>query len=430
MAGYLTTGKLALNRSARRFFTATATSTLRLIEAAVARSPSAPFTVEKINLRSIKSNEMLVRIVASGLCHTDVAVKEKNLCSFPIILGHEGSGVIESVGSAINSADYNVGDSVLLSYAACGSCPHCVQAKPFYCYNHGHINFSGLNWNTNNGFVHSFPANSSHNPRSNPNNANNEVNHGGESAAATNPLYGSFFQQSSFATHAIVTAQNTVKVSPLHDLSVLAPLGCGIQTGAGAVINSLKVKIGETVAIFGCGAVGLSAIMAAKLSHAKAIIAVDLNEKRLRLAKELGATHTILISGAEQSEEISRNIKEIVAGGVNYSIDTSGNPTALRSAFLALQSAGTAALIGGSGASVDINMAELLHGRNVRGIIQGDSVSKVFLPQLIDLWEKKLFPFEKLITFYEGLSSLNKAVADCKSAEAAVIKPVIKISKK
>jgi aryl-alcohol dehydrogenase len=323
-------------------------------------------------------------------------------------LGHEGVGVVESVGSGVPSS-YKKGDHVLLTYAACERCPHCLQGKPSYCLKHGEINFSGVN-------RHGEPVHSS-------------------SAAMSGPLagiiHGSFFQQSSFATHALVTAQNTLKVDSSLPLHTLAPLGCGVQTGAGAVLNSLKVHPGASIAIFGCGAVGLSAVLAAaRIAHASTVIAVDLSESRLALARSFGATQTLRITGNETSADLATRLKQLAGTthGLDFALDTSGNKNALRAGFEALKSMGTAALVGGSASSVEIDMGALLHGKSVRGIVQGDSVPHVFIPRLIDAWRTGIFPFDQMIRYYDGgLAALNQATAESKDPNSGVIKPVLRL---
>jgi len=377
--------------------------TSRTIDAAVARSPKEPFSVEQIKLRAHRSNEVVVRVVATGLCHTDIAVKQRNLCQFPIVLGHEGVGVIEAIGYGVNN--FAVGDHVIMSYASCGDCPHCLIGKPAYCFQHGSINFNGTHpdgTTTHSGF---------------------------KKDASEEKIYGSFFQQSSFATYSIALPRNLVKVSKELDLPSLAPLGCGIQTGAGCVMNSLKVSAADSLAVFGCGAVGLSAIMAAKVVGVKRIIAIDLNTYRLDMAKRLGATSCLQppTQSDKKKESIVETIRSLADGvGVHYAIDTSGNKHALRNAIDSLRPLGTAALIGGSdpGTEVGVDMLGLLPGKHLRGVIQGDSVSQLFIPFLIQLHQEGRFPYTELITYYQGLNQLNEAH---EASNGRVIKAVIRI---
>jgi len=388
-----------------------ASDTPLTIQAAVARAPKTAFTIEKLKLRPPRSDEVLVRVVATGICHTDIAVKERNLCSFPIVLGHEGVGVIERVGYGVNN--FQTGDHVIMSYASCGICPHCLIGKPSYCYQHGSLNFSGTHPDGSTSYT----------------------------SKSEEKIYGSFFQQSSLANWAIASPRNLVKVSKDLDLPSLAPLGCGIQTGAGCVINSLKCSPNSSLAIFGCGAVGLSAILAAKTVGVKRIIAIDLKSTRLDLAQKFGATDRIQSKIPQRGKDVKQTsqsdldivmaIQSLTDGlGVNYSIDTSGNKHVLRTAVDSLSPLGTAAVIGGSdpGTEVSLDMLSLLNGKKLRGVIQGDSVSQVFIPFLIQLHKEGRFPYTDLITYYDGLEKINEACEAAVGADGKVIKPVIRIS--
>jgi len=382
------------------------------MRAAVARSALGGLTVENVALRAPRSDEVLVRLVATGLCHTDVAVKERGLCAFPMVLGHEGAGIVERVGDAVT--EVKAGDRVLLSYASCGSCPHCLLGKPAYCFEHGSENFGGRD--TRDGqTTHRAPS---------------------DAAAPASPneeIHGSFFRQSSFAQFALATMNNIVRVPDAArelDLALLAPLGCGIQTGAGAVLNTLRPPVGANMLVMGSGAVGLASVMAARLAGARHVVAVDRNPRRLALAKELGATETLLLTGSETNAESVAKLRDLTRGaGYEFALDTTGNPAALRTAFDALNPLGVAGLIGGAapGVEVKIDMLGLLPGKQLRGVIQGDAVSKVFLPQLIAAHQVGNFPFDKMIKYYDGLAQINQAVNDVKDAQGSVIKPVVRI---
>jgi len=298
----------------------------------------------------------------------------------------------------------------LHSYASCGTCPHCVVGKPAYCYDHGSINFGGTH-------------------------PDGTLSH----SKGSEKIFGSFFRQSSLATHALAAERNVIKVNswvrstgskPI-DLASLAPLGCGVQTGAGAVMNTLRASAGSTLAVFGCGGVGLSAVMAAKVVGCGRVIAVDLTASRLALAQKFGATHTVLVQRGEPASDISKRVREAsgnIHSGVDYALDTTGNPTSLRSAFDSLKPLGVAGLIGGAnpGTEVSVDMLSMLPGKQLRGVIQGDAVSHVFIPQLLELYAQGRFPFDELITYYNGLQSINQAFADAHTAK--VVKPVIRIA--
>ena len=367
------------------------------VRAAVATAADQPFASTELELRSPQAHELLVRVVATGICHTDVMTKSKGLCEFPIVLGHEGVGVVEQVGDAVD--DFAPGDHVIMSYDSCGECAQCVASKPSYCNDHGLLNFAGVR----------------------PDGERTHRTIGNLEADVS----GSFFQQSSFATYALAHASNTIKVDKGLPLATLAPLACGVQTGAGTVMNTLEVAAGSSIAIFGCGCVGLSAIMAAKIVGAETIIAVDLNQSRLDMAQELGATATFNPANFADTDEFMATLADLVGSGLNYAIDTTGNPGVLRQAFDSCGPLGVTAMIapGVPGTEVTVEMMGLLPGKSLRGVVQGDSESKIFIPKLIDLWQQGVFPFDKLVTTYDSLDAIDEAVEAMSSGE--VIKPVV-----
>lgn len=348
-----------------------------------------------MHLEQPRDDEVLIRMVATGICHTDMAVKHKHIPSpFPIVLGHEGAGVVEAVGARVKAVA--AGDHVIMSYSSCGECRNCLQGKPSYCVQHRACNFSGAR----------LDGSTSH-----------------TTAPAGDKVHGSFFRQSSFATHALASERNVVVVDKSLPLATLAPLGCGVQTGAGAILNTFQAKAGSSVAVYGCGSVGMSAILAARVAGCTRIVAVDVNAARLKLARELGATHAL--NGADA--ELGAQLREVSGGGLDYALDTTGNTSILRTAFETLRPLGQCALVGGAppGSTVQLDMLSILLGRQLRGVIQGDSVSRVFLPQLIELYRQGRFPFDKFITFYDSLDDINRALDDMKTT---VIKPVLRIS--
>jgi aryl-alcohol dehydrogenase len=362
-----------------------------LVRAAVVKEPGA-FSLESLELDRPRPEELLVKIVATGMCHTDLAVRDQHLpLPLPMVLGHEGAGVVLEVGSDVKNVA--AGDHVVLTFASCGECPNCKSGKPAYCVEFVRLNASARR----------------------PDGSCTHHQHG-------QPIGGSFFYQSSFATHAIAHHRNVVKVPADLPLDVLAPLGCGVQTGAGAVFNCLRAAPGSSIAVFGAGAVGMSAIMAAKVAGCRTIIAMDVNDERLAFAKELGATHAInsrVVDGVAA-------IHDIEPGGVNYTIVATGIPGVMTQAVEALSSMGTAVLLGVAphGAKVTFDAASLLGGRTIRSTIEGDSVPAVFIPHLIDLYRKGEFPFDRLSKFYE-FEQMNQAAKDSESG--VTIKPVIRM---
>lgn len=362
------------------------------ITAAVVREKGQPFQVETVELDEPREDEVLVRLVGVGVCHTDLVVRDQYYpVPLPVVLGHEGAGVVEAVGADVTKVE--PGDHVVLSYRWCGECVNCKQGRYGYCLDLFGYNFGGAR-----------PDGSS------PIRQNGSI------------IHGSFFGQSSFATYALANEANVVKVRQDAPLELLGPLGCGIQTGAGGVINALHPKAGSSIAVFGTGSVGLSAIMAAQVVGCTTIIAVDIKPGRLEMARELDATHTINAAEANPVEEIQR----ITGIGVNYSLETTALPSVFRQAVDSLALTGVCGLIGAAplGTEVTFDMNSILFGRTVRGIIEGDSTPDIFIPQLIDLYLQGRFPFDRLVKFYT-LDQINQAAED--SERGDVIKPVLRM---
>jgi aryl-alcohol dehydrogenase len=363
------------------------------VTAAVARELGAPLTVQQLHLDDLRANEVRVRMVATGICHTDAIVRDGVYPTpLPAVLGHEGAGVVEAVGAAITSV--GPGDHVVLSAAYCTICAECVAGQMAYCENLFAQDFGGRRGD-------------------------------GSTALSTDdgePISSHFFGQSSFATHANVAASSIVRVDPSVPLELMAPLGCGLQTGAGSVLNELRPPAGSSIAISGVGAVGMAAVMAARASGCTTIVAVDLHDSRLELAKELGATHAVNAAGTDVPEELVR----LTGGkGVNYVLDTTAIPSVLAGAARALSIRGTLALVGAAAPGTEVPFEiglSLVKGWTFKTIIQGSSVPQQFIPRLVELWRQGRFPFDKLIRTYK-LEDINAGFAD--SASGAAIKPVI-----
>ncbi|MDB4893826.1 MAG: S-(Hydroxymethyl)glutathione dehydrogenase, partial [Firmicutes bacterium] len=260
-------------------------------KAAVVRKAGGPFEVTDVTIEAPRADEVLVRIVAVGMCHTDIVVRDQLYpVPLPAVLGHEGAGVVERVGNDVTKVA--PGDHVVLTFAFCGKCDMCQSGHPSYCREFFDRNFGG------------------HRP-----DGSTAIRQNGEA------VHSHFFGQSSFGTFAIAHERNVVKVRKDVPLELLGPLGCGIQTGAGAVLRALRVPAGGSFVTFGAGAVGLSAVMAARLSGVTTIIAVDTKPNRLELALELGATHTV--NGMEENAVDA--VKRITGGqGVQYSLESTG----------------------------------------------------------------------------------------------------------
>lgn len=355
--------------------------------AAIIEEKGGKFILDQVELEDPRAGEVLVKIVSAGICHTDLSVRDQYYPTpLPVVLGHEGAGIIEKVGAGVQNLA--AGDRVVLSFNYCGFCPTCLSGRQPYCPSLFPLNFAGRRLD-------------------------------GSSAISRNgqPVNANFFGQSSFATHAIAYQNNCVKVADDAPLELLGPLGCGIQTGAGTVLNALKPRPGSSIAIFGVGSVGLSAVMAAKLSGCLKIIAVDQRASRLELARELGATDAIDASSTDALEAI----RGLTGGGVDHSMDTTAIPAVLRQAVDCLHNQGECAVVGGAplGTEVTLDMNNMLFGRRLRGVIEGSSIPHIFIPELIALQKAGLFPFERLCTTYD-LDQINQAVEDTEKTGKAI----------
>lgn len=363
------------------------------VQCAVLSEPNGPFAIETAQLDPPRSKEVQVRIVGVGVCHTDAAVRARVMPTpLPVVLGHEGSGVVVAVGREVSKVA--PGDHVVLTFQSCGVCEFCVSGHQATCSGAFPLNFGGCR------------ADGSHSLH----------RHGSD-------LNDQFFGQSSFATFATASERNVIKVTKDVPLEFLGPLGCGIQTGAGAVLNSLKIGVGDSLAVFGSGAVGIAAIMAAKAAGATLIVAVDVVQSRLDLALELGATHAL--DGA--APDLVDQIQLISGGGVQYSLDCTGKAMVIQSAFRALRNRGVCGVVGAPdpGVQLQIDANELLGlSKTIRGIVEGDSVPDIFIPQLIELYRQGRFPFDRLVKFY-AFDQIETAFAD--SEQGTTIKPVLKM---
>lgn len=357
------------------------------ISAHVLRKPQASFgLVDGIELADPRPGEVVVRYTSTGLCHTDLFARDVfHQPDFPpAIYGHEGTGVVEQVGPGVT--DVAEGDRVMASYTSCGQCRTCLTGRPFNCERFNDVNFALARGD-----------------------GSYKATLGGE------PVGSSFFGQSSFATHGLVNQRDLTKVPDwvaAEDESLLGPLGCGIQTGAGAVLNVLEPGPLDSIVIAGTGAVGLSGLMAAAASGAGPIIAVDIVEERLALALELGATHAVNGRDEDQVEQI----RDLTHGGASLAFDTTGVAPVLSRLVDSLAWGGRLGIVGAApGMTLDL-LPVMQLGRRVQGIVEGNSVPRVFIPQLLELRSRGRFPFEKLVRTYP-FADLEKAIADSISGQ-------------
>lgn len=363
------------------------------IKAAVVEAKGEPFVIQELELTGPEANEVLVRVEATGVCHTDAGAQMMSFpTQYPIVLGHEASGVVEKVGLGVTHI--KEGDRVILSYCYCGHCRCCLEANPGGCSENGRLNFGGrMEDNTFRLFRDGKPV-------------------------------FSFFGQASFATHAVANQKNVIVVNDKDvDLGLLGPLGCGLLTGAATVLHGIKPEFGSSIAVFGCGAVGLSAVMGAALSPCSSVIAVDVVDSKLELAKQLGATH--VINGAK--ENVKERLLEITGGGTTYAVEASGVGPVFKQALNGLASAGKLVVVavGHKEVTLDVPGEILFPTRTVQGMIEGSVMPQAFVPKLIQFYKMGRFPFDKLITYFP-FEKINEAFAASKDGTA--IKPVLKMS--
>lgn len=284
---------------------------MRQIKAATIRQKGGPFQIENLMLDEPRPDEVLVKVMATGMCHTDMVARDQLYeVPIPIVLGHEGAGIVEQIGSSVKKLA--IGDHVVLTYMWCGHCGPCLRGDLTYCENFYPLNFGGAR---EDGSTSTFETVGEHE-------AHETHNHGRH-------IHDHFFGQSTFGTYALANERNAVKVPKEAPLELLGPLGCGIQTGAGAVMNALKVRPGSNFATFGGGAVGLSAVMAARVAGATTIVAADVVPSRLKLARELGATHTV---NSRETDPVA-SVREITGGGADFTLESNGRPEVLRQAI-------------------------------------------------------------------------------------------------
>jgi aryl-alcohol dehydrogenase len=359
--------------------------------AAILEELDAPLQLHEVEIDAPRENEVLVRMRGVGICHTDVSAAHGSIpLPLPAVLGHEGAGVVEAVGPGVDSL--SVGDHVALSFDHCRECSQCSGGHPAYCELFGPLNYFGERMD---GSV--------------------TMRRGEEE------VHGNWFGQSSFATHAIASVNNAVKVPADLPIELLGPLGCGLQTGAGSVLNVLDAQAGKGIIVFGLGAVGLGALMAAKAIGCDPIIGVDLNPKRLAIATELGATDTI---NPKETDDLLWRVQELAAPGLHYSFDAVGAGPVIRQALESLRSPGHCVTVGFQGLEneITVDQGHLLLGRRLSGVVEGDADPQTFIPRLIELYREGKFPFDRLVQKFP-FEQINEAIAAANAG--SVVKPIL-----
>ena len=359
--------------------------------AAVVRPGATTFSYEAVELDAPRADEIRVRIVGVGFCHTDLVFCQTSSIAPPVVLGHEGSGIVEEVGGLVTKV--KPGDRVAITFRSCGSCDRCCTGDAAYCRTMPALNYAGC--------------------RSD----GSMAIHDGAGDIASN-----FFGQSSFATHALTYERNVVKVPDDVPLALMGPLGCGIQTGAGGVMRALAARAASSILILGAGSVGLAAVMGAKIQGCSTIIVLEPHEARRRMAVEFGATHTL---DPKSTPDLGAAVRKIVPPGVDYAFDTTGGPAVLAAAMAALGSKAVFGIVGVPPAGTPVPgdlISVITFGYTIKGIIEGDSDPDSFIPELIRHYQAGRLPFDRLIKTYP-LSKINEAILD--QHEGRCIKAVL-----
>jgi aryl-alcohol dehydrogenase len=363
------------------------------VTAAVVGERDAPFVFEDLELDEPAEGEVLVRLAATGICHTDGLARHGDL-PFPLpgVLGHEGAGTVEALGPGV--ADVAVGQRVVIGWPSCGACRNCRAGEPRYCLRLAEQLAGGGR-----------PG-------------------GGPALRRTDgsPVSSHFFGQSSFATHSLTAATALVPVPDDLPVELMGPLACGVATGAGAVFNTARPGPGASIVVFGTGTVGLAAVMAARNSPATRVVAVDRHRSRLELATALGATDVV---DAADTDPVAA-VTEICGGPADYALECTGVISVVRQAADCVGMLGTCILIGGApaGAELTLDHISTLWGKRIVGTLGGSGRSQVLIPAQMDLYRQGRFPFDRLVEYFD-FAELTRAFDAANAGE--VVKPVLRM---
>lgn len=360
----------------------------RTIKAAVSPGKGAPPVIETLLLDDPDKDELVIAIGAAGICHTDLGIAD--WAEDPRVYGHEGAGTVVEVGSGVTG--FAPGDRVVATFGFCGNCPTCNGGRPAYCVDHIALNALGQR-------------------------ANGRPSLMRECGTA---IGGAFFQQSCFATHALVTQRNVVKLPDSMDFVTAAPLGCGIQTGAGAVINQLPAGEGDPIVVIGCGAVGLAAVMGARILGCEPIIAIELDPSRRALAAELGATHVLDGGASDMVEQVLK-----ISSGATAVLDSAGRQDTFEAGLAMLRPGGALGVLtlpGGFDEPIPHPGGATFMTTSIIGIVEGDSVPDTFLPQLMRWHADGQLPHDRMIETF-AFEDIGQALTAARSQ--SVVKPVL-----
>jgi S-(hydroxymethyl)glutathione dehydrogenase/alcohol dehydrogenase len=351
------------------------------MKAAILHAPNQPLTIEDVAIEKPKGREVVLRTAFAGLCHSDLHFMEGLYpAPLPCVLGHESAAVVEAVGDGVTYV--KPGDHVITCLSVfCGTCPQCLTGHPNLCEN----------------TEIKMPA--------------------GQAQRMTwkGAHLNQMFNLSSFGEQMLVHENAMVKIDDDIPLDRAALVGCGVMTGVGAVFNAAKVEPGATVAVIGCGGIGLSAVNGAALAGAERIIAIDTMASKLELAREMGATDTINVSNADPVEMV----KELTKGGVHYSFEALGTKKTAEQAFEMLRPGGTATIIGmvPFGLKIELHGFDFLRDRKIQGTSMGGNRFRVDMPRLLSLWRQGRLKLDHLISGRIKLDQINEGFAALKSAQ-------------
>jgi S-(hydroxymethyl)glutathione dehydrogenase/alcohol dehydrogenase len=354
------------------------------MKAAVFHGPKQPLSIEDVEIDKPQDREVLVRTVASGVCHSDLHFVDGFYpYPAPAVLGHEAAGVVEEVGRQVSYL--KPGDHVIACLSVfCGNCEQCMSGHPNRCSN---------------------KAATQRDPKDKP-----RISQKGK-------LINQFLDLSSYCEKMLVHENALVKINEDIPLDRAALVGCGVTTGVGAVLNTAKVEPGSTVAVFGCGGVGLAAIQGARIAGARKIIAVDMFEGKLAMAKRLGATDSVDASASDPIEEI----KKLTGGGVDYAFEAIGLKKAAEQAFNSLKPGGTATVIGmiPVGQKVEIDGFMFLTERKLQGSNMGSNRFRIDMPRYLDFYLQGRLKLDEMISKRGKLEDVNEAFRAMKAGEVA-----------
>ncbi|MBL4684150.1 MAG: S-(hydroxymethyl)glutathione dehydrogenase/class III alcohol dehydrogenase [Nannocystaceae bacterium] len=350
--------------------------------AAVAHAPGKPLSVEEVDLEGPRAGEVLIEIKATGVCHTDAFTLSGRDPEglFPVILGHEGAGIVVDIGAGVTSL--KKGDHVIPLYTPeCRQCDYCTSGKTNLCQAIRSTQGQGL-----------MPDGTS------------RFSIGGE------PLF-HYMGTSTFANHTVVPEIAVAKVRQDAPFDKICYIGCGVTTGIGAVINTAKVQPGDNVVVFGLGGIGLNVVQGARLAGANMIVGVDLNPKRRAIAEQFGMTH--FVNPNEVEDELVPHLVNLTKGGADYSFECIGNVKVMRQALECCHKGwGTSIIIGVAGAGEEISTRpfQLVTGRNWRGSAFGGAKGRTDVPKIVDWYMEGKINIDDMITHQVPLTDINKAL--------------------